>query len=243
MNKDLYIFTSKSCYRLFKLIPDKNLDDEFFCFPVSLAHVYIPKDYSDRELFQTTKRYESIEVFDELKSFVQLDFSLYNKVIFYHGQYASEMLALYMFADLIASDNLYEVDIDNSEHFKSERKYYTCPAELSDARFENTAYHTFTTKVTQEEKLLYKKEWYRWKMQDNYAYITHDYGKGLRMISFDELDKLIYDEMSKETKFWRIVANLMVKWNDDTPDWIYADRIVDKLEKFEINSDITIKSK
>lgn len=35
----------------------------------------------------------------------------------------------------------------------------------------------------------------------------------------------------------------MVKWNDDTPDWIYADRIVDKLEKFEINSDITIKSK
>ena len=57
MNKNLYIFTDISSYRLFKLIPDKNDDDEFFCFPVSLAHVYIPKDYSDRELFQTAKQY------------------------------------------------------------------------------------------------------------------------------------------------------------------------------------------
>lgn len=243
MNKNLYIFTDMSSYRLFKLIPDKNNDDEFFCFPVSLAHVYIPKDYTDRELFQTAKQYNSMEVFDKLKSLVHLDFSLYDKVIFYHGRYASDMLSLYMLADLITSDNMYEVDIDNTEYFKSEWKSYSCTGELSDAKFIDTAYHTFTKKVSQEEKLIYKKEWDKWRMQGNYAFITHDYGKDLRIITFEELDRLIYDEMSRESRFWKIVGKLMTAWDDNCPDWIIRDRILDKLFNFEINCDISIKIK
>ena len=136
-----------------------------------------------------------------------------------------------------------EVDIDNTEYFKSEWKSYSCTGELSDAKFIDSAYHTFTKKVSQEEKLLYKKEWDKWRMQGNYAFITHDYGKGLRMITFEELDKLIYDEMSRESRYWKIVGKLMTSWDDNCPDWIIRDRILDKLFNFEINCDVSIKNK
>lgn len=74
---------------------------------------------------------------------------------------------------------------------------------------QNSEYHTFTMKVTQENILLYKAEWAKWRIQDNYALITCEYEKDLIMITFDELYKLIYDEMSGESRFWKIVGMLI----------------------------------
>ena len=99
--------------RVLRLIKSSDNAEIEVC-PTSLSYGILPEDYTKRELAATVASFKNIGWTDDLYKFVHRDYSVYDKVIVWHGRDAGELLLLYLMADL-TRDNLYEIDVADCE--------------------------------------------------------------------------------------------------------------------------------
>lgn len=174
MIKQTLHVVSSLCYRgiLRPALHQMGLQDEIIYLPIDLSICYIPKDFSDTELRMAVASVESERAtfqerdnwFNELKNFIKTDFSLYEKIIVWHGWSATDLLLLYLMSTL-AGDNLYHVDITSCVDFMKKHRFspfldmgYVCADDIFTLNM-----LSFAKKITDEEKDEYITQWNRWK--------------------------------------------------------------------------------
>ena len=128
MNKKiLHVVSSDTVKeRVFQLI-NSSKNEEIVVCPTSLFYGKLPKNYTKKELTAMALSLQKYSFQDSLYEFTHRDYSVYNKVIVWHGRNAEEILLLYWMADL-TKDNLYEIDVADCkevfEEFKRTSLYH-----------------------------------------------------------------------------------------------------------------------
>ncbi len=163
---DLFVRSSLICG-----FCEMNLQEEVTCLPINLSFGYLPKDFSDKELgFAMASRtsYESFrtynKLFGKLKQFLSNDYSIYDKIIVWHGNSASDLLLLYLMS-VIVKENLYQIDIGDCAGF-IEKHRRLVPIDMKYVSPKDIAQYNMIalTKPLSEEQLQYcRKQWHRWK--------------------------------------------------------------------------------
>lgn len=115
MNKKILHVVSSDAVkeRVFQLI-NSSKNEEIVVCPTSLDYGILPKNCTKKELTATALSLQKYSCSDSLYEFTHRDYSVYNKVIVWHGRNAEEILLLYWMADL-TKDNLYEIDVADCE--------------------------------------------------------------------------------------------------------------------------------
>ena len=115
MNKKiLHIVDSDAAKeRVFQLINSSENEQIEVC-PTYLSYGILPKNYTKKQLAATAASLQKYNWTDDLYKFVHRDYSVYDKVIVWHGRHAGELLLLYWMADL-TKNNLYEIDVADCE--------------------------------------------------------------------------------------------------------------------------------
>ena len=122
MNKKILHVVSSDAVkeRVFQLI-NSSKNEEIVVCPTSLFYGKLPKNYTKKELTATALSLQKYSCSDSLYEFTHRDYSVYNKVIVWHGRNAEEILLLYWMADL-TKDNLYEIDVADCKEVFEEFK-------------------------------------------------------------------------------------------------------------------------
>ena len=105
--KTLHVVSSSSAKVTLEM---GKVKDDIVFLPINLSCAYIPKDFSDKELCFALASQNKIGIFDQFKDFITKDYSVYDRVIVWHGWAASDLLLLYLMSTLI-EDNLYQITI------------------------------------------------------------------------------------------------------------------------------------
>lgn len=111
MNKKILhiVYSDAAKERVFQLINSSENEELEVC-PTYLSYGILPKNYTKKQLAATAASLQKYDWTDNLYKFVHRDYSVYDKVIVWHGRDAGEILLLYWMADL-TKDNLYEIDV------------------------------------------------------------------------------------------------------------------------------------
>lgn len=154
--------------RVFRIV-DYNRRDEIEVCPVVFSIGILPKTYEKKEL-EDTAEFLRIYSYYSLYEFVHKDYSAYDKVIVWHGRTASELLLLYMMADL-AQDNLYEIDLaDNEELFSYFKKHSSYHYPVITTDFLEAEHmdkydwlNAYLKKVSAKQHEKYRNGWEHWR--------------------------------------------------------------------------------
>lgn len=150
---------------------EMNLQEEVTCLPINLSFGYLPKYFSDKELglaLASRTSYKSFRTYSKwlgkLKQFFSTDYSVYDKIIVWHGNSASDLLLLYLMP-VIVKENLYHIDIKECVGFmKNHRRSVLIDMNLVNPK-DIAQYNMISlAKPLSEERLQYcRKQWHRWK--------------------------------------------------------------------------------
>ena len=101
MNKKiLHVVSSDTVKeRVFQLI-NSSKNEEIVVCPTSLFYGKLPKNYTKKELTAMALSLQKYSFQDSLYEFTHRDYSVYNKVIVWHGRNAEEILLLYWMAPM-----------------------------------------------------------------------------------------------------------------------------------------------
>lgn len=219
---------------------EMNINDNIVCFPIDLSISYIPKDFSDKELCFALASCDRIYCFEDLKKFISTDYSVYNKVIVWHGWSARDLLLLYLMS-VIVEENIYSIDIRESQEFmKAHQK--RSPSQLYPDMDNVSPYDIFqynmislAKQLSQKEILSYREEWSRWanskspfRFSSMHTGIIDEYPESFMDESIIELAKSGMD-------YRRVVGNIMLKFQDlFIPDNIVMRRIFKLFLDFKV---------
>ena len=192
-------------------------DDEVTCQPVDFSTGYLPKDFSDKELcfaLQSHLFYNDFkfrEIFDELKGFVSEDFSVYDKVIVWHGWSADDLLLLYLMSTL-TDKNLYHIDIKDCKRFVEKYQIpYPSMSMVSSYDIARFNMVSLKKKVSEDEQLYYIKQWYRW-VYSKFPFRFSDYNTGL-IKGYDEafMDYDIIETCLSKTRLFHVITAVYLR--------------------------------
>ena len=209
-------------------------EDEIICQPHDFSIGYIPKDFSDKEFCIALRRYmflddsKFITYFEEWKQFFSKDFSVYDKVVVWHGGAAFELLLLYLMS-VLTEGNLYHIDIKDCEAFMN--KYpgksnlyvgYVSPYDISQFNM-----LSFVKKVSENEHRYYKEQWYRWANSKSPYRFSNMYTGIIQEYNEDFMDTTIYDYARKFPKLRTVVGKVFSKFEElYISDSIVIERII-----------------
>jgi len=182
MNKKiLHIVDSDAAKeRVFQLINSSENEEIEVC-PTYLSYGILPKNYTKKQLAATAASLQKYDWTDNLYKFVHRDYSVYDKVIVWHGRNAGEILLLYWMADL-TKDNLYEIDVADCEELFQEfirTSLYQFPViSVAALDLEEMERHNwlgeYLKKVSKEQHDQYKSNWKFWRNTPSLLRVCRD---------------------------------------------------------------------
>lgn len=201
--------------------------DDIVFLPINLSCCHIPQDFSDKELCFALASQNQFGMFDQFKDFITKDYSVYDRVIVWHGWAASDLLLLYLMSTLI-EDNLYQITITDYPDFKKRHESapfvgmgWVCPMDVSEMM-------SYMRPITKTDLQKYKEQWNRWK-ETKTPYRFSDIHTGvIEEYPADFMDSTIIDIVRKETQISRVVGLVMRKFLDmPIPDYMILNRLMD----------------
>lgn len=225
--------------------------DEIIYLPVAFSFFYIPKDFSDKELCfsalstalsNCNSYFDSQCLYEELKKFIEKDFTQYDKVIVWHGWEADDLLLLYLMSVLV-ENNLYHVDIRECKEFVKKqspdlRLSYFGLGWVSPNDITSYNLYSYAKPLSEEKKEYYKKEWHKWAHSSSPYRISSLKDGIIREYPVDFMDEVILDCAKKESQIRVIVAQVMLRFSDIKLYAIYISRRIWELyweHKLKIN--------
>lgn len=182
MNKKiLHIVDSDTAKeRVFQLINSSENEQIEVC-PTYLSYGILPKNYTKKQLAATAASLQKYNWTDDLYKFVHRDYSVYDKVIVWHGRHAGELLLLYWMADL-TKNNLYEIDVADCEeifHKFIRTSLYRFPViSVKELNLEEMECHNWLSKylkkVSKERHNQYKSNWSYWRKTPSLLRVCRD---------------------------------------------------------------------
>lgn len=220
--KNLHIVSNDHvAKRVFRIV-DCSKTDEITVCPVIFSCGILPKTYDRKELVDTAE-FLRIYSYYTLYEFVHRDYSAYEKVIVWHGRTASELLLLYLMADL-TKDNLYEIDIADCEKFFSyfqKHSLYHYPVITTDFLEPDDMdkydwLNTCLKKVNMEQYKKYRSEWEYWRNKpsllrvcktNNFKieYVDSEYIEGLMQ---NIISQKWFNRLSDPIKYLALIDNI-----------------------------------
>ena len=203
-------------YGLWKL---KGISEEIVYPNFNFSFGYIPKNFSDRELcYALLAAHGRIELFDNLKAFINKDFSLYDRVIVWHGWSSADLFLLYLMS-VIVENNLYHVDIMDSKGFM-EKHLSTYPSILYPDVGYVSAYDVYeydmvslAKPISDEEKNGYIEEWYKWAYSNTIYRLSDTQDGIIKAYPADFMDDSIIKTAQKKLRFLNLIDLVLDKFN------------------------------
>ena len=212
-------------------------EDEIICQPHDFSIGYIPKDFSDKEFCIALRRYmflddsKFITYFEEWKQFFSKDFSVYDKVVVWHGGAAFELLLLYLMS-VLTEGNLYHIDIKDCKRFVEKYQIpYPSMSMVSSYDIARFNMVSLKKKVSEEEQLYYIEQWYRW-VYSKYPFRFSDYNTGL-IKGYDEafMDTDIFETCLSKTRLIHVITTVYLRFYSklDISNWDFIVKRILKL--------------
>ena len=201
--------------------------DDIVFLPINLSCTYIPRDFSDRELCFALASQNHLNMFDQLKEFLTMDYSVYDRIIVWHGWAASDLLLLYLMSTLI-EDNLYQITITDYPVFKKRHESapyvgmgWVCPMDVIEMM-------SYIKPISKSDLKKYKELWNHWK-ETKTPYRFSDIHTGIiKEYPADFMDSTINDIVNQETQISRVVGLVMGKFLElPIPDYMILNRLMD----------------
>lgn len=215
MNKKiLHIVDSDAAKeRVFQLINSSENEQLEVC-PTYLSYGILPKNYTKKQLAATAASLQKYDWTDNLYKFVHRDYSVYDKVIVWHGRDAGEILLLYWMADL-TKDNLYEIDVADCEEIFQKfirTSLYQFPViSVTGLDIEEMKRHNllgkYLKKVSKERHNQYKSNWKFWRNTPSLLRVCRDNNWVIDSIDEELIEKKMYGIMNSD-------------WFHKIPDWV-----------------------
>ena len=142
---------------------------------------------------------------DSLYEFTHRDYSVYNKVIVWHGRNAEEILLLYWMADL-TKDNLYEIDVADCkevfEEFKRTSLYHFPVIFVEALEIEELERYDwlgeYLKKVGEEQHSQYKSNWEYWRNKRLFLRVCRDNDWVIDSVDEELIVKMMHDIMNSD---------------------------------------------
>lgn len=206
MNKKiLHIVDSDAAKeRVFQLINSSENEQIEVC-PTYLSYGILPKNYTKKQLAATAASLQKYNWTDDLYKFVHRDYSVYDKVIVWHGRHAGELLLLYWMADL-TKDNLYEIDVADCkevfEEFKRTSLYHFPVIFVGALEIEEMERHDwvgkYLKKVGEEQHSQYKSNWSYWRKTPSLLRVCRDNNWVIDSVDEEQIAKMMHDIMNSD---------------------------------------------
>lgn len=206
MNKKiLHIVDSDAAKeRVFQLINSSENEQIEVC-PTYLSYGILPKNYTKKQLAATAASLQKYNWTDDLYKFVHRDYSVYDKVIVWHGRHAGELLLLYWMADL-TKDNLYEIDVADCkevfEEFKRTSLYHFPVIFVGALEIEEMERHDwlgkYLKKVGEEQHSQYKSNWSYWRKTPSLLRVCRDNNWVIDSVDEELIVKMMHDIMNSD---------------------------------------------
>lgn len=206
MNKKiLHIVDSNAAKeRVFQLINSSENEQIEVC-PTYLSYGILPKNYTKKQLAATAASLQKYNWTDDLYKFVHRDYSVYDKVIVWHGRHAGELLLLYWMADL-TKNNLYEIDVADCEeifHKFIRTSLYHFPVIFVGAlEIEEMERHDwlgkYLKKVGEEQHSQYKSNWEYWRNKRSFLRVCRDNNWVIDSVDEELIVKMMHDIMNSD---------------------------------------------
>lgn len=206
MNKKiLHIVDSDAAKeRVFQLINSSENEQIEVC-PTYLSYGILPKNYTKKQLAATAASLQKYNWTDDLYKFVHRDYSVYDKVIVWHGRHAGELLLLYWMADL-TNDNLYEIDVADCkevfEEFKRTSLYHFPVIFVGALEIEEMERHDwlgkYLKKVGEEQHSQYKSNWSYWRKTPSLLRVCRDNNWVIDSVDEEQIVKMMHDIMNSD---------------------------------------------
>jgi len=190
--------------RVFQLI-NSSKNEEIVVCPTSLGYGILPKNYTKKELTATALSLQKYNWPDSLYEFTHTDYSVYDKVIVWHGRRAEDILLLYWMADL-TKDNLYEIDVADCEEIFKEFKrtsLYQFPVIFLEAleideleRYDWLG--EYLKKVGKEQHDQYKSKWEYWRNKKSFLRVCRDNNWVIDSVDEELIVKMMHDIMKSD---------------------------------------------
>lgn len=226
-----------------------NIKDEISCFPINLSFGYLPKDFSDKEiafclashhLFST----QYIKCFEEFKQFISTDYSVYDKVIVWHGGLASDLLLLYLVSVLV-KEKLYQIDIrDCVALFKkiSSKPFcgigFICPEDIS-------LYNLISLAKPLSKETMHhcKEKWFKWTNNNSMVRLNDITTGEIKTYPENFVDDLIIEAARKNLNLGNFSGFIALKTGRDIGlyDYIILSRISHLIAKHKIGVSFSAK--
>ena len=206
MNKKiLHIVDSNAAKeRVFQLINSSENEQIEVC-PTYLSYGILPKNYTKKQLAATAASLQKYNWTDDLYKFVHRDYSVYDKVIVWHGRHAGELLLLYWMADL-TKNNLYEIDVADCkevfEEFKRTSLYHFPVIFVGALEIEEMERHDwlgkYLKKVGEEQHSQYKSNWEYWRNKRSFLRVCRDNNWVIDSVDEELIVKMMHDIMNSD---------------------------------------------
>lgn len=201
MNKKiLHIVDSNAAKeRVFQLINSSENEQIEVC-PTYLSYGILPKNYTKKQLAATAASLQKYNWTDDLYKFVHRDYSVYDKVIVWHGRHSGELLLLYWMADL-TKNNLYEIDVADCkevfEEFKRTSLYHFPVIFVGALEIEEMERHDwlgkYLKKVGEEQHSQYKSNWEYWRNKRSFLRVCRDNNWVIDSVDEELIVKMMHD--------------------------------------------------
>ena len=203
--KNLHVVSSDAVKeRVFQLI-NSSKNEEIVVCPTSLFYGKLPKNYTKKELTATALSLQKYSCSDSLYEFTHRDYSVYNKVIVWHGRNAEEIQLLYWMADL-TKDNLYEIDVADCkevfEEFKRTSLYHFPVIFVEALEIEELERYDwlgeYLKKVGEEQHSQYKSNWEYWRNKRLFLRVCRDNDWVIDSVDEELIVKMMHDIMNSD---------------------------------------------
>lgn len=190
--------------RVFQLINSSENEQIEVC-PTYLSYGILPKNYTKKQLAATAASLQKYNWTDDLYKFVHRDYSVYDKVIVWHGRHAGELLLLYWMADL-TKNNLYEIDVADCEeifHKFIRTSLYKFPViSVKELDLEEMERHNwlgkYLKKVSKERHNQYKSNWKFWRNTPSFLRVCRDNNWVIDSVDEELTVKMMHDIMNSD---------------------------------------------
>lgn len=190
--------------RVFQLINSSENEQIEVC-PTYLSYGILPKNYTKKQLAATAASLQKYNWTDDLYKFVHRDYSVYDKVIVWHGRHAGELLLLYWMADL-TKNNLYEIDVADCkevfEEFKRTSLYHFPVIFVGALEIEEMERHDwlgkYLKKVGEEQHSQYKSNWEYWRNKRSFLRVCRDNNWVIDSVDEELIVKMMHDIMNSD---------------------------------------------
>ena len=252
--KKLHVVSSLSVQGSLRIGFDlMNIKEEVSYLPIDLSFGYIPKDFSDKELgfaLASLTRHrpsrDQIKYFGEVKQFFSTDYSVYDKIIVWHGGAATDLLLLYLMS-VIIKEKLYQIDIRDSAAFMEKHPSSPClymwnvsPGDVAQFNMISLA------KPLSKEEIKYnRKQWHKWKRSIS-PFRLYDAETGnIKAFPENFMDSDIIESAKIHSNIFRIVGDVMSKsfnqFSEFVPDSIILNRISHLILRHKLEVSILVK--